>query len=221
MTCWVAVVRRRLARLARWDVPSGDRDVLRPTDRAGLRICPGLRKDVARDRPVDRQLAGTGDEVFADRPRRRDRELPSGREEILRDGAADRQCPAGDPRVAADRPGDVDAATGREDVTRDGAGDVDQATARDQVTVDRAVDPDRPGERVEVVRDRLAGGDGHRVAGPKLLADRALGKGHAGQDRQQGDACRGCRERSGSDASSVGPPVGVCRGFAARAGRCT
>ena len=167
MTCWVAVGGRlRLAGLGRLAVPSGDRDVFRPPDSAGLRVHPGLRKHVTCNRPVDRQLAGTGDEVLADRPRRRDRELPSGREEILRDGAAHRQCPAGDPRVAADRPGDVDAATGREDVASDGAGDVDQATAGDEVPVDGAVDPDGPGECVEVVRDRLAGRDGHRVAGP-------------------------------------------------------
>ena len=121
---------------------------------------------------------------------------PPAASEVLLDGAADRQRPAGDPRVAADRPGDVDAAPGREDVTRDGPRDVDQATARDQVTVDGAIDPDRPGERVEVVRDGLAGRDGHRVAGPQLVAHRALGEGDSGQDRQQGDACRGCHEQA-------------------------
>ena len=206
MTCWVAGGAGR--RLARLTLPRCDRDVLRPADRAGLRVCPGPRKHVARHRAVDGQLAGTGDEVFADRPRRRDRELPSDRGEILLDGAAHRQRPAGDPRVATDRPGDVDAATGREDVTRDGPRDVDQATACDQVTVDGAIDPDRPGERVDVIRDGLAGRDGHRVAGPKLVAHGALGKDDAGQHRKQGDACGGRHER-GSDASSVGPPVGL------------
>ena len=164
-----------------WLVPRGDRDVLGPADRAGLRVRPGPGKHIARHRAVDGQLAGTGDEVSADRPRRRDREPPSDRGEILLDGAADRQRPAGDPRVAADRPGDVDAATGREDVARDGPGDVDQATARDQVTVDGAIDPDGPGECVDVIRDGLAGRDGHGVAGSQLVAHRALGKGDAGQ----------------------------------------
>ena len=112
---------RGRSRLPRLDGVRGvDRDVLGPTDRSGLRVCPGLRKHVARHRPVDGQPAGAGDEVFTDRSRRRDRQLPASREEILRDGATDRQRPAGDPRVATDRPADVDAATGREDVAGDG-----------------------------------------------------------------------------------------------------
>ena len=169
-------------------VPTRDRDVLGPADRAGLRIRPGAGEDVARHRPVDGQLAARGDEVFADRPGRRDRELPAGREDILLHGAADRQRSPGDPCVTADRSGDGDAAAGGEDVTRDGSRHVDQATARDQVTVDRAVDADGPGEGVKVVRYGLAGRDGHRVACPQLVAHRALGDGNPGQDREQGDA---------------------------------
>ena len=157
---------------------------------------PAAGKDVARHRPVDGQLAGRGDEVLADRPRRRDRELPAGREDILLDGAADRQRSAGDPCVAANRSGDGDAAAGGEDVTRDRSRHVDQATARDQVTVDRAVDADGPGEGVKVVRDGLAGRDGHRVASPQLVAHRALGDGNPSQDREQGDARHDCLEQA-------------------------
>src|SRR5258705_5339518 len=97
-------------------LPTCDRDVLRSTDRAALRVRPRPRKDVAGHRSVDRQLTGAGDEISADRPRRRDRELASGRREILLEGAADRDRPTGDPRVTADGPVDGDPATSCEDV---------------------------------------------------------------------------------------------------------
>ena len=70
------------------------------------------------------------------------------------------------------------------------------ADERDQAGPDRshhrAVHPDRSGERVEVMRDGLARRDGDRVAGPQLVAHRALGENDAGQHGKQGDACAVC-----------------------------
>ena len=67
MTCWVGVGGG--PRLARLTLTRRDRDVLGPADRAGLRVRPGPGEHIARHRAVDGQLTGTGDEIFADRPR--------------------------------------------------------------------------------------------------------------------------------------------------------